>query len=193
MFQIFLGSVFLLFDITASEYYIDVLPDFIGWLLVTYGLKKLSQHSSIFTGVKITGILMILISIIQTIITFMGSGNLIYTYFSNHYGINNADSAYIFNSVFWALKMVIFTITVLALAKIKDRLSDIQSIKRLRFVWFVILGIEIFTFAYKNLIMSYLPDVIQRTIIQILVIGIIFFKIWFIFSEFKISKDYKPY
>lgn len=190
MFQIFLGSVFLLFDISVSKYCIDVLPDFIGWLLVAYGLKKLSQHSGIFTGIKITGIFMIVISIIQAVITFIGSNNFIYTYLSNHYGI---DSALIFNSVFWVLKIVVFTITVLALVKIKDRLSDTQSIKKLRTVWFVILGIEIFTFAYKNFIMNYLPDVIQRSIIQILVVGIIFFKIWFIFSGFKITKDYKPY
>lgn len=192
MFQIFLGSVFLLFDITVSEYYVDVIPDFIGWFLVAYGLNKLSQHSRIFTGIKIAGIFMILINILQTVITFMGN-NVIYTYFSSHYGINNTDSAYILNSVFWALKIVIFTIAVLALVKIKDRLSDTQSIKRLRTVWFVILGIEIFTFAYKNFIMNYLPDTIQRSIIQILVVGIIFFKIWFIFSGFKITKDYKPY
>lgn len=190
MFQIFLGSVFLLFDISVSKYCIDVLPDFIGWLLVAYGLKKLSQHSGIFTGIKITGIFMIVISIIQAVTTFIGSNNFIYTYLSNHYGI---DSALIFNSVFWVLKIVVFTITVLALVKIKDRLSDTQSIKKLRTVWFVILGIEIFTFAYKNFIMNYLPDVIQRSIIQILVVGIIFFKIWFIFSGFKITKDYKPY
>lgn len=193
MFQIFLGSIFLLFDITVSSYYIDVLPDFIGWLLVAYGLKKLSQHSGVFTGVKIAGIFMILISILQAVITFMGSNNFVYTYLLKHYGIDHTDSTLIFSSVFWMLKFVVFTITVLVLVKIKDRLSDTQSIKRLRTVWLIILGIEIFTFIYKTLIMNYLPDIIQTSILQILVIGAIFFRIWFIFSGFKIAKDYKPY
>lgn len=193
MLQIFWGSVFLLFDINVSVHCIDVLPDFIGWILVAVGLKKLSQHSRVFKCVKVIGIFMILISIIQAAISFMGSGNFVYNYISKYYGIENADSAYLLTTVFWGLKMVVLTLAILALFKIRDRISDTQSIKRLGAVWLVILAIELSTYAYKNLIMDYLPNSIQKAIMQILVVGVIFFKIWFIFSEFKITKDYKPY
>lgn len=195
MLQIFWGSIFLLFDIVIniSEHSIDILPDFIGWILVVVGLKKLSQHSRLFKGVEVAGILMILISAFNTVITFMGNDNFVYTYISEHYSISTPDSAYIFNTAFWGFKMVVFTIAVLALVKIKDRISDIHSIKRLGSVWFAIFAIELATFAYKNLIMNYLPSGIQKAIMQILVVGVIFFKIWFVFSEFKITKDYKPY
>lgn len=195
MLQIFWGSIFLLFDIgiNISEHSIDILPDFIGWILVVVGLKKLSQHSRLFKGVKVAGILMILISAFNAVITFIGSDNFVYTYISRHHSISTADSAYIFNTAFWGFKMVVLTVTVLALVKIKDRISDTQSIKKLGAVWFTIFLIELATFAYKNLIMNYLPSGIQKAIMQILVLGVIFFKIWFVFSEFKITKDYKPY
>lgn len=193
MLQIFWGSIFLLFDINISEHNIDILPDFIGWLLVVFGLKKLSQHSGLFRGVKIVGIFMILISILHAVISFMGNDNFAYTYISNHFGISDAYSAFIFSTTFWALKMIVLTITVLALVKIKDRISDTKSIKKLRAVWFIVLGIELFTLAYKNLIMNYLPNSLQHAIMQILAVGVMFFRIWFIFSEFKLAKDYKPY
>lgn len=193
MLQIFWGSIFLLFDINVSSHSIDILPDFIGWLLMVIGLKKLSQHSKLFRGVEIVGILMILISIIQTVILFKNTDNFVYTYISNHCGISNTDSAYILNTAFWALKMIVLTVTVLALVKIKDRISDTKSIKRLGTVWFIVLGTELFTLAYKNFIMNYLPDSLQKAIMQILAVGVIFFRIWFIFSELKLAKDYKPY
>lgn len=193
MLQIFWGSIFLLFDINITSHSIDILPDIIGWLLVAVGLKKLSQHSRLFKGVKIAGIAMLLISVFQTVITFIGDKNFAYTYISNRYLVSISDSSYILNTAFWGIKMIVLTILILALVKIKDRISDIQSIKRLAVVWFVVFGIELSTFAYKNLIMGYLPNGIQKAIMQILVIGSIFFKIWFVFSEYKIAKDYKPY
>ncbi len=193
MLQIFWGSVFLLFDINVSTYCIDVLPDFIGWILIAFGLKKLSQHSKVFRCVKVIGIFMIAISLLQAVISFMGSENFVYNYISKFYGIENADSAYLFTTVFWGLKMAVLTLAILALFKIRDRISDTQSIKRLAIVWLIVLAIELSTFVYKNLIMCYLPSTIQKAIMQILVVGVIFFKIWFVFSEYKITKDYKPY
>ena len=191
MLQIFLGTVFLLFDINISVYSIDLLPDLIGWIIMSFGLKKLSQHSGLFKWVFIIGIFMIAVSAVQAVIPFIGDGNLVYTYISKHFGIEN--TAFYLTTVFWGMKLVAITFTVLALFKIKDRISDTQSIRRLRVVWLVILAIEMSTFVYKSLIMCYLPDAIQKAIIQILVVGVIFFKIWFIFSEYKITKDYKPY
>ncbi len=193
MHQIFWGLLFLLFDINVSSHSIDVLPDFIGWILIAVGMKKLSQHSKVFNGMTVMGIIMTLISAFQTVIYFLGEKRFAYTYAAKQFSVSNSDSVFIINTAFWILKLSALTIAVLALAKIKDRISDTKSIKRFRCVWFSALGIEIFAYLYRNLIMSYLPESAQKAVIQILVIGVIFFKIWFLFDEFKIAKDYKPY
>ncbi len=188
MLQVLWGFIFLLFDINVSLYSIDILPDFIGWILAVYGLSKLSNHTEMFICVRIAGIFMILTSLLQFVISFMGSGNFIYTYLSKLFSIENADAANLLSNIFWGLKLIALTLVVIALINIRNRLGDIKRVKILRTVWFAILIIEIATFLFNNFIMAYLPNSVRNAIMQILVVGVIFLKIWLIFSAYKINK-----
>ena len=188
MLQVLWGFIFLLFDINVSLYSIDILPDFIGWNLAVYGFGKLSNHTGMFICVRIAGIFMILTSLLQFVISFMGSGNFIYTYLSKLFSIENADAAYLLSNIFWGLKLIALTLVIIVLFNIKNRLGDIKRVKILRTVWFAILTIEIATFLFNNFIMTYLPNSVRNAIMQILVVGVIFLKIWLIFSAYKINK-----
>lgn len=171
MLQIFWGFIFLLFDINASIYSIDVLPDFIGWILIVCGFVRLSDESNAFIGVKIIGIIMALASAVKIILSFVKIGN-----------TNLLDNA------FWGLKLIVLTITVYALITIRDRINDFQRIKIFRDVWLAILIIEILTFLYGHFIADYFPYAVNKAIMQILVVGIIFLKIWLLFCVYKIKK-----
>lgn len=188
MLQVLWGFIFLLFDINVSLYSIDILPDFIGWILTVYGFGKLSNHTRMFICVRIAGIFMILTSLLQFLISFMGRGNFIYTYLSKLFSIENADAAYLLSNIFWGLKLIALTLVIIALFNIKNRLGDIKRVKILRTVWFAILTIEIATFLFNNFIMTYLPNSVRNAIMQILVVGVILLKIWLIFSAYKINK-----
>ena len=188
MLQVLWGFIFLLFDINVSLYSIDILPDFIGWILAVYGFGKLFNYSGMFICVRIVGIFMILTSLLQFVISFMGSGNFIYTYLYKLFSIENADAAYLLSNIFWGLKLVALTLVIIALFNIRNRLCDIKRVKILRTVWFAILTIEIATFLFNNFIMTYLPNSVRNAIMQILVVGVIFLKIWLIFSAYKINK-----
>ena len=188
MLQIFWSSVFLLFDINVSLYSIDILPDFIGWILLFFGLKKLSLNSKMFSFAKISSIFMIFAGLLQFVFSFMGRSNLIYTYFSRLFGMKNIDLAYLSDNVFWALKLAVLTLVFFSLFNIRDRLSDTKRVKILRTIWFAVLIIEVATFLINNFIMSYLPDGVKKAVMQVLVVGIIFLKVWFIFSVYKIQK-----
>lgn len=188
MLQVLWGFIFLLFDINVSLYSIDILPDFIGWILAVYGFDKHFNHTGMFICVRIAGIFMILTSLLQFVISFMGSGNFIYTYLSKLFSIENADAAYLLSNIFWGLKLVALTLVIIALFNIRNRLGDIKRVKILRTVWFAILTIEIATFLFNNFIMTYLPNSVRNAIMQILVVGVIFLKIWLIFSAYKINK-----
>ena len=187
MLQIFWGFIFLLFDINISLYSIDILPDFIGWILLFCGTYKLLQNSKVFTCVKISVIFMSLVSLMQYVISFMGSSNFVYAYISGQFGVKNADFAYVLTNVFWGLKLIVLTLSVFALFKMKDTLRDTKRVIILRNVWLIILIIEIATFLFNNFIAYYFPNTMQKAIIQVLVVGVIFFKIWFIFSVYKIK------
>ena len=188
MLQVLWGFIFLLFDINVSSYSIDILPDFIGWILAIYGLSKLSNLTGMFICVRISGIFMILTSLLQFVISFMGSDNFIYTYLSKLFSIENADAAYLLSNIFWGLKLIALTLVIIALFNIRNRLGDIKRVKILRTVWFAILTIEIATFLFNNFIMTYFPNSVRNAIMQILVVGVIFLKIWLIFSAYKINK-----
>ncbi len=185
--QIFWGSVFLLFDINASVYGIDILPDFTGWILTVFGICRLSRYSKAFNCIKIAGIFMTIVSLVQFVISFLDK-NYIYTYFLERFGIGNAETEFVLTNAFWGIKLIAFTLLVFAFYKAKDCLGDIHRIKILGTVWLAILIIEIFTFSFNNFIVNYLPDAIQKAIMQILVVGVIFFKIWFVYCVYKISK-----
>lgn len=190
MLQIFWGSVFLLFDINASVYGIDILPDFAGWILTVFGICRLSRYSKSFNCIKIAGIFMTIVSLVQFVISFM-SKNYIYTYFSERFGIGNAETEFVLTNAFWGIKLIAFTLLVLAFYKAKNSLGDIHRIKILGTVWLAILIIEISTFLFNNFIVNYLPNAIQKAIMQILVVGVIFFKIWFVYCVYKLSKALK--
>ncbi len=169
MLQIFWGLIFLLFDINASIYSIDILPDFIGWILIFCGFVRLSRKSDAFIGVKIIGIIMALASAVQLVLSFLE--------------IRNSS---VYNTVFWGLKLVALTITILSFLTIRDRIGDFQRIKILRAVWLAILIIEILTFVCNHFIEDL--SVVRDPVMQILVVGVIFFKIWLLFCVYKIKK-----
>lgn len=174
----FWGFIFLLFDINASVYSIDILPDFIGWILAVYGFGKLLHYEKTlkktFRFVKISGIFMITATLLQFILSFIISGNFIFTY--------------ILADIFWLLKLIALNILIFALFTVRERINDTQRFKTLEVVWLAIVMIEILTFLYNNFLVNHLPDTIQKAIMQVLVVGVIFFKVWFVFSIYKILK-----
>lgn len=188
MLQVLWGFVFLLFDINVSSYSIDILPDFIGWILIVFGLNMVLLKCKVFTFVKVSGIFMIFVSLLQFVVSFMGSGNFVYTYLSTLFSIENADFAYLLDNIFWGLKLFVLTLVVFALFNVIDRLGDIKRIRTLRDVWLGVLIIEIATFLLNNFVSDYIPETLQKAFMQILVLGVIFFKIWIVFSVYKVKK-----
>ena len=183
MLQVLWGFVFLLFDINVSSYSIDILPDFIGWILIVFGSNRVLLKCKVFTFVKVSGIFMIFVSLLQFVVSFMGRGNFVYTYLSRIFSMENADFAYLLDNIFWGLKLVVF-----ALFNVRDRLGDIKRIRILRDVWLGALIIEIATFLLNNFVSDYIPETLQNAFMQILVLGVIFFKIWIVFSVYKVKK-----
>lgn len=188
MLQVLWGFVFLLFDINVSSYSIDILPDFIGWILIVFGSNRVLLKCKVFTFVKVSGIFMIFVSLLQFVVSFMGRGNFVYTYLSRLFSIKNADPAYLLDNIFWGLKLSVLTLVVFALFDVRDRLGDIKRIRILRDVWLGVLIIEIATFLLNNFVSDYIPETLQKAFMQILVLGVIFFKIWIIFSVYKVKK-----
>ncbi len=188
MLQVLWGFVFLLFDINLSSYSIDILPDFIGWILIVFGLNRVLLKCKIFTFVKVSGIFMIFVSLLQFVVPFMGRGNFVYTYLSTLFNMENADSAYLLDNIFWGLKLFVLTLVVFALFNIRDRLGDIKRIRILRDVWLGVLIIEIATYLLNNFVSDYIPETLQKAFMQILVLGVIFLKIWIVFSVNKVKK-----
>ncbi len=184
MLQVLWGFVFLLFDINVSSYSIDILPDFIGWILIVFGSNRVLLKCMVFTFVKVSGIFMIFVSLLQFVVSFMGKGNFVYTYLSTL----NADFAYLLDNIFWGLKLFVLTLVVFALFNIRDRLGDIKRVRILRDVWLGVLIIEIATFLLNNFVSDYIPETLQKAFMQILVLGVIFFKIWIVFSVYKVKK-----
>lgn len=188
MLQVLWGFVFLLFDINVSSYSIDILPDFIGWILIVFGLNRVLLKCRVFTFVKVSGIFMIFVSLLQFVVSFMGRGNFVYTYLSTLFSIKNADSAYLLDNIFWGLKLFVLTLVVFTLFNVRDRLGDIKRVRILRNVWLGVLIIEIATFLLNNFVSDYIPETLQKAFMQILVLGVIFFKIWIVFSVNKVKK-----
>ena len=74
MFKIFAGLllVFLDFNLIFVESLIDVLPDFLGYIIVYLGLKDLSDHAPSFNSAKIICFIMCIYSISEFWCSLLG-------------------------------------------------------------------------------------------------------------------------
>lgn len=173
---LFVSLIFLLFDINATSYEIDILPDFLGWIFMLAATFKMSGLIKYAPYARTVEIIMLIISVPYEVLSLLP-------------GIGGSAASF----VYALLKLLAITFVLFCFSKVKECLRDKTYFVTASKVWFVFLALEAVYFIFAGLVEPKLPESAALAITQVIVITLLFTQVLFLifFRKTLKSVDFK--
>ncbi|MCD8327903.1 MAG: hypothetical protein LUC25_02275 [Ruminococcus sp.] len=168
----FASLIFLLFDLNATSYEIDILPDLLGWVLLLIATVKLSGYIRNARYLKLIEAAMLVFSVFYEVRALLGetAGNII----SYSYSL---------------LKLVCITFALYCFTRLAGRMKERAYYNAAKKSWLALVVLEVLYLLLAAFIIPILPESIGLSITQVIVITLLFVQILFLIFLRKAQKS----